>query len=58
MMGLQSAELIGSSVLSELANMADHVIESLLHKLLFQKMIANVRSLKDDTVASVDDECL
>ena len=53
MLGLQSAELIGSSVLSELANMADHVIESLLHKILFQKMLANVRSLKDDTVALV-----
>ena len=43
LLGLQSAELIGSLVLSELANMADPVIESLLHTLLFQKMIADVQ---------------
>ena len=39
---LQSAELFGSMVPSEMANMADFAIESLMQKLLFQNMIADV----------------
>ena len=58
MFGLQSAELFGSMVPSEMAKMADFAIESLMQSNYFRILWRMCISLKDDTVASVDDECL